>query len=200
MYIDKDQITPEDLSNFQSRAPGSKGVYLFVLIDMTIFSIMFASYVFERSHAMAVFDQSQETLDITLGAINTLILLTSSWFMVLSISAVKRNLFTTASNYLLMTFICGVIFIANKLYEYDVKINSGVSMLTNDFYVFYYVLTGLHCVHVIIGMMVLFVLWRSSRKKKYCQNNYYGMVVGATYWHMVDVLWIMIFPLLYILR
>ena len=180
--------------------PGDQGVFLFVLADMSMFGLFFSSFVYERLKNVSLFNSSQEALDSNLGAINTLVLLTSSWFVVLAVQAIKRDKISCAPKFLLLAFFCGGVFVAIKFYEYGAKFKAGISMLTNDFYMFYFVLTGIHFIHVIAGMIVLIIIWRNAGKGQYKSTSRRGLESGATYWHMVDLLWIMIFPLLYLMR
>lgn len=180
--------------------PGDQGIFLFVLADMSMFGLFFSSFVYERLKNISLFNSSQALLDSNLGAFNTLVLLTSSWFVVLAIKSIKHGKESYSSWFILLAFISGAIFVAVKFYEYGAKFSAGISMLTNDFFMFYFILTGIHFIHVIAGMIVLVVLWCNARKGLYHNDSLKGLESGATYWHMVDLLWIMIFPLLYLMR
>jgi nitric oxide reductase NorE protein len=98
-----------------------------------------------------------------------------------------------------MAVACGVAFGAVKIFEYRSKIVHGVTMLTNDFYMYYFALTGLHFVHLVIGIVVLTVLLTKARGGMTGDYQRY-LESGASYWHMVDLLWIMLFPLLYLVH
>jgi nitric oxide reductase NorE protein len=88
----------------------------------------------------------------------------------------------------------------SKTVEYTQKINAGVTLLTNDFYMYYFILTGIHLIHVIAGSVVLGVLWFKSRSARSGGGSLTVYESGATFWHMVDLLWVFLFPLLYLLR
>lgn len=180
-----------------NQIPGEEGVFIFVLIDMMVFAVLFASYAFERKKNIELFNQSQELLSVGIGTVNTLILLTSSWFIVLSIRALQRQRRRAALVFLALTLFTGFMFIVSKGFEYQDKFAAGVSMLTNDYYMFYFMMTGLHLVHVCIGMIALGILFT---KIKNGTAGEHALESGATYWHMVDLLWIFIFPLLYVFR
>jgi nitric oxide reductase NorE protein len=85
-------------------------------------------------------------------------------------------------------------------FEYSAKFGAGISMSTNTFYMFYISLTFFHFMHVILGMVILSVLWKQSRKGAYTSKDAHGLESGAAYWHMVDLLWIILFPLVYVMR
>jgi nitric oxide reductase NorE protein len=129
-----------------------------------------------------------------------LLLLTSSWFMALAVDAVRRNRTRVAAAFLGSTFLCGLAFIVTKVVEYGGKIEHGVTLATNDFYMYYFTMTGIHLAHVTAGTVVVAVLWRRARTGAYDGDNVRTLEIGATYWHMVDLLWIMLFPLLYLVR
>lgn len=175
------------------------GIWIFVFADMCMFAMFFLAYLMERNAQQAMYIASQAKLDQTLGTINTLILLLSSWFVVLAVKALKKNLQQAASVFIGLAFFCGVAFIANKIVEYSAKIQDGITILSNDFFMFYYILTGIHLAHVVGGMIVLLVLFINTRKGKYGADNISPVESGGVYWHMVDLLWVFIFPLIYFL-
>jgi nitric oxide reductase NorE protein len=88
----------------------------------------------------------------------------------------------------------------SKAIEYTQKLEAGITLLTNDFFMYYFTMTGIHLVHVVAGNVVLAVLWFKARARTFDPANPVGLEIGATYWHMVDLLWIMLFPLLYLVR
>jgi nitric oxide reductase NorE protein len=182
------------------RLPGVEGIWVFVAGDMTIFGILFVSFMLDRRKETGLFEASRHGLNPNFGGVNTLILLTSSWLMALAVNAARRGRTRVATAFLASTFLCGVAFMASKAIEYTGKAEHGVGMLTNPFYMYYFTLTGIHLAHVFAGVVVLAVLWTRSRAGAYHANNVRTLETGATYWHMVDLLWIMLFPLLYLMR
>jgi nitric oxide reductase NorE protein len=187
-------------SNEPKRLPGVEGIWVLVAGDLTVFGILFASFMVDRRGDVGLFEASRHGLNPNFGGVNTLILLTSSWFMALAVDAARRDRTRLATGFLASTFLCGVAFMVSKAIEYTGKLEHGVSLLTNDFYMYYFTLTGIHLAHVIAGTVVLTVLWRRSRAGAYNSHNMRPLEIGATYWHMVDLLWIMLFPLLYLVR
>ena len=182
------------------RLPGIEGVWIFVGADLIFFGLFFTSFMLERSNQVELFNLSQQTLNFNCGGINTLILLTSSWFVFLAVRAAKQDKLRQVPYLLALTISCAAAFGALKVVEYAEKLRAGISMLTNDFYMFYFILTGIHFGHVIGGTVVLGILWKKARKGDYGSRNLVGLENGATYWHMVDLLWIVLFPLLYLLK
>lgn len=182
------------------RLPGKEGVWFFIAADMSFFSLFFLSYMHERSLKIDLFNQAQESLNFHFGGINTLILLTSSWFVVQAVRAAKADQLDAIPRNILLALACGIAFATLKFIEYVEKFQAGISILTNDFFSFYYFLTGVHFLHVIGGSVVLLTLWKNARKGAYSSAQMSGLESGATYWHMVDLLWIIIFPLMYLMR
>ena len=165
-----------------------------------MFGLFFSSFIYERSKNVPLFNASQEALNPALGAVNTLFLLTSSWFVVLAVDAAKKGMPTVVRNCLFAALALGGAFSAAKIYEYSAKIAHGITLVTNDFFMFYFVFTGIHFVHLLIGMAVLgFLASRVNRGMSDAAFLHY-MESGASYWHMVDLLWIILFPLLYLVR
>ena len=130
-----------------------------------------------------------------------MILLTSSWLVALAVQlAHRRASRERISRLLAWGAACGLAFAVLKAVEYAKKLWAGISMLTNDFYMYYFTLTGLHLVHVAAGTLILLFLWRKASTASYERGNLAGLEAGATFWHMVDLLWVVLFPLLYLVR
>jgi nitric oxide reductase NorE protein len=182
------------------RLPGVEGVWVFVLADMTVFGVLFGSFMLSRHHNPGLFEASRHALNPNFGGVNTLILVTSSWFAALALDAVRKSRFATAQHFIGGAFLCGVAFMVSKAIEYTEKLNAGISLLTNDFFMYYFTLTGIHLFHVVAGNVVLLVLWFMARSRSFDPERPVVLECGAIYWHMVDLLWIILFPLLYLVR
>jgi nitric oxide reductase NorE protein len=164
-----------------------------------MFALFFTCFIVQRASNVALYEESRHALSPTIGAVNTVFLLTASWLVVVAVGAAKRRLQTVVVTCLSAAIACGGAFAAAKVFEYRDKIGHGITMLTNDFFMYYFVLTGLHFVHLGIGMIVLTVLLVKARHSVGGDYLYY-LESGASYWHMVDLLWIMLFPLLYLVH
>lgn len=180
--------------------PGEVGVWIFILGDMLIFSLFFFVFIFYRAQDVATFTASQATLNQHYGAFNTILLLTSSWFVVLGVEATRRKMQSIAVKMFPLAFLCGLGFGIVKFFEYGEKISKGVTLTTNDFYMYYYIFTGIHFLHVLIGMGVLLFLWAKARRAAFEPGDIRTFESGGAYWHMVDLLWIVLFPLLYLVK
>lgn len=178
----------------------ASGILVFVIADLIVFGMLFAGFMDERSRALPIFNESAASLDSTLGMLNTIVLVTSGLLMVLAVNAAQNRHIKQAQYFLVVAILVGIIFGINKAIEYHAKIDAGVSMLTNDFYMFYYALTGAHCLHFIGGIAALLYLLIISQNKTHTEQ--FREMIGPTafYWHMVDLLWIFIYPLLYLLK
>ncbi len=168
--------------------------------DMVVFSLFFAVFLFYRNQDIALFTESQQTLNQTLGVCNTLLLLASSWFVAKGVDVARKNPLAPAPQWFLLAFACGFGFGVVKVVEYSEKISAGHTLMSNDFFMYYFVFTGIHFLHVIIGMVVLLLLWQLTRRPMTGPNDIRSLESGGIFWHLVDLLWIVLFPLLYLVR
>ena len=163
--------------------------------------MLFAVYLSRRAHDPALFTASQDHLNRTLGAVNTLILLTSSLLVAFATKALRDGRFRSlASPLTVVGALIGGCFVVIKVIEYRQKLSAGITPGTNEFYMYYFVLTGLHLAHVIIGLVVLAVLSRLASKPEPTPTRIAFFEGGACFWHLVDLLWIIIFPLVFLVR
>lgn len=191
---------PPTENTVAERLPGYLIIWAIILAEMLLFAALFSSYAFARVGNVELFNLSQQTLDRNAGALNTLLLVTSSWFVVLAVQAAHRDDSRVAGRNIAFGFLCGAGFLAIKVYEYAVKFGAGIFFSTNTFYKFYFFLTFFHFMHVILGMVVLAILWINTRQGAYGSRDARGLESGGAYWHMVDLLWIVLFPLVYVMR
>ncbi len=180
--------------------PGDLAVWIFIVAELLVFAVFFISYAVARGHDVALFNAMQRTLDRDAGAANTVLLVTSSWCVARAVLATERNRARAASHWLLGGLACGGGFLVIKAFEYAAKFGAGVSLSTNNFYMFYLSLTFFHFMHVILGMVVLAVLWQGVRTRRYRPGALSGLESGAAYWHMVDLVWLVLFPLIYVMH
>ena len=188
-----------ELSRDAGHIPGDRDIWVFVLGDMLIFSCYFAAYLFlGRIDAPAVFREAQQRLSQSLGVLNTLILLTSSLSVALAVDAARSGARVRAERFVTGGGALGACFLILKAYEWYAKITSALTITTNAFFMHYYIMTSLHVMHVLVGLVFLSIMWRELRHASHPRIAL--LEVGATYWHMVDFLWIVIFALLYLMR
>lgn len=182
----------------RAKLPGNVGIWVFISVDLIFFTLLFLSFVIERAGKPALFAASQQKLNVELGLVNTLILLTSSWLVVLAVEAARAGGQAAIPRFLALAILCGLGFIGIKIFEYSAKFSAGISPLTNDFFMFYFLVTFFHFMHVIAGTGVLTFVGIRARRGAYRPGRVLGIEMAAIYWHMVDLLWVMIFPLIYL--
>ena len=191
---------PEPVESSEPRLVGDLAVWLIILAELLTFGLFFLSYAFARAFDVAAFNESQRTLDLNSGAINTVLLITGSWCVVHAVKAVQQDQSTHGARWLLAALACGMGFVGMKVIEYSAKFDAGIDMSTNTFYMFYILLTAFHFFHVIAAMVFLTFLWVKTRQGRYSSRDVHALETGAAFWHMVDLLWIVLFPLVYVMR
>ena len=182
------------------RLVGDLAVWLIILAEMLAFCILFLSYAFARARDVALFNASQSTLDLHSGAINTVLLITGSWCVVRAVQAVRADASPAGARWLVAALVCGAGFVALKVSEFSAKADAGIDLSTNTFYMFYLLLTGFHFLHVVVAMLFLAILLVKTLQGAYGARDHHALESGAAFWHMVDLLWIVLFPLVYVMR
>ena len=183
-----------------ARLAGDLAVWLIILAELLAFGILFLSYAFARTVDVSLFNASQRTLDLKSGAINTALLITGSWCVVRAVQAVKRDASVIGVSWLGGALICGIGFSIIKLMEFSAKANAGIDLSTNTFFMFYILLTAFHFFHVLAAMVILTILFFKTHAGCYGSHDVHALETGAAFWHMVDLLWIVLFPLIYVMR
>jgi len=172
---------------------GRLAVWWLLASEIFIFGGLVACFVLFKLSGTPGFEDASLT-SITAGAINTFVLLTSSLSIVLAHAAIEKGDRDTSFRYIWYTIGGGVVFLGIKTYEYFGKISQGHVITENLFWSFYYTMTGLHALHVIGGMVIMALISFDIRKG----HNYQRVELIGIYWHFVDLVWIFLFPLLYI--
>lgn len=178
--------------------PGTEGLWIFVFIDMMIFLLIFLVFMLERMGHLALYSASQQHLEPVFAIANTLILLTSSWMVVEAVHAAHARRDIQVARYLAFALILGLAFSVSKVLEYRADFASGIYPVSNAFYSFYFFITGVHFLHVLSGMIFIFFFMRQARSGGVSARYIAGLENVGLFWHYVDVLWIFIFPLLYL--
>jgi nitric oxide reductase NorE protein len=192
---------PQDLEERGRHTPGEPELWILLTGDVCLFTVLFGVYLHARGVNPQLFAAAQRTLHVGLGTLNTLILLTSSVLLVYSVRALRRaDTRAWAPPLALAATIVGACFVVVKAIEYRAMIGAGNTPATNDFYMYYFVLTGLHLLHVCVGLCVLMAVWASCRRSASSPKSLAFVEGGACFWHMVDLLWVVIFPLIFLVR
>lgn len=190
---------------------GSKiGMWLFLFTEVLLFGGMFLVYAVYRFQNTAQFRLAAMELNTTVGTINTIILLTSSLTVALSITAIQKNNKLLSLIFLAITDLFALVFMINKYFEWSAKISHGIypgseELLSKQngeilFFGLYYVMTGLHGLHVIVGVVLLTIMWVFIYKNKITRDKYILLENSGLYWHLVDLIWIFLFPLFYLIQ
>ena len=180
--------------------PGDLALWIFILAELLVFAIFFASYAFTRMNHVELFNQYQATLDRDAALVNTLALLTSSYFVMRGVVAAREGANDVCARWLWAALAMGGIFLVVKSAEYAHHLGAGVTLSSNTFYMFYLSLTFFHFLHVILGMVILAAVALKARRGGYSREDHVGVESGASYWHMVDLVWLILFPLVYVMR
>ena len=185
-----------------SHVPGEVGIWAFIITDLAVFSLYFVTFLWERGQAQALFAMDSALLNMTIGVVSTIVLLTSSLFVALGVQAVRNGRGAAAQKHLIAAAAGGLVFIINKPIDWIAKVGAGHGPHHDNFFQLYFMMTGLHLLHVIVGMAVLAYLWRLAgqvqaaptlRQLRFIEN-------GASYWHLVDVIWLVLFALFYLIK
>lgn len=184
----------------EERVPGNRGIWVGILCELTEFALMFVAYAWFKLTHPADFDNGPTMLNTASGVANTVVMLTSGYFAVRALGAIRRNDVTGARNWLIATLVGGIAFLVIKAFEFRWNVDHGVVGTGNSFIAIYYYLTFNHLVHVVWGCLGL--IWAILRTGfgAYSPEDHEGLEAATLYWHATDLAWIVIFPLLYVLR
>jgi nitric oxide reductase NorE protein len=193
-----------DLAEKNKRArfvPGQPDMWAFVLFETLVFTAYFGFYLFYRTLSPELFLHSQSQLDLRIGVFNTLVLLLSSWSVVRCVQSSRAGAYRAALRDAFVTAAFAAVFLFFKVFEWVRLVRMGNGLDSNDFFTYYFFLTGIHFVHLLIGFValgiVVYQLRSPARQDRKRQEN---IETCATYWHTVDFLWVLIFALLYVVR
>ena len=188
----------EDPRSISPRMPGMEGFWVLVVGDLAMFTLMFVTFALARADDVAGFEAARLSLDSDRGGINTLVLLTSSACIASALVALRRSQVDVARRWIAAGLAGGVIFAVLKALEYISGFDAGHTPDQSQFYVYYLTITGIHLGHVVAGCVVLAAFWvRLGRRPA---GGVIGFETAAVFWHLVDFLWLLIFPLLYLVR
>lgn len=194
----------------QQHETATLGMLLFLGTEVMFFGGLFAAYMIYRVWYPETFGAASRTLDLTLGATNTLVLITSSLFMALAVRAAATDRRRQLLVLLAITMVLGVAFLGIKGFEYYQKFvehhipgmgfhfEGAAPARANLFFSLYFAMTGLHAAHMIIGLGVLAVVFVMAARHKFSAAWHTPVELGGLYWHFVDIIWIFLFPLLYL--
>ena len=179
---------------------GKLGTWLFLASEVMLFGALFATYIILRTGA-TTWPQGRTLLNVPLATFNTVVLITSSVTMVMAWASLMRRQFSRYRLFMLLTVLLGGAFLVAKYFEYSGKIHHHLLPSTNNFLAIYYTMTGLHAAHVFGGMCVNAYFWAFGRRLWETEPRWLAHRVenSGLFWHFVDLVWIFLFPILYLL-
>ena len=182
------------------RVPGEEGIWVFVLGDMTVFALFFATFMYSRGKNPSVFARDHATLHVALGTLNTVLLLSSSLVVVLAVQRVLGGRRVGAWRLIAVALCCGAGFVAVKAVEWTQLFTDRKGVGSGEFFSYYFMFTGIHLLHVLIGLAVLSRLIVVVRQPEFSAKQARLCETGGIFWHMVDLLWVVLFALFYLVR
>jgi nitric oxide reductase NorE protein len=198
-----DEVRPDkkrpDEKNLGKKLPGDLAMWFFILAELTVFAIFFIGFSVSEQLNKDMFNQGKAQLHQTAGLVNTLALITSSFFVALALNAMHKVKAKQAVWLLLTAKAFAIIYIIVKIWEYFSLFELGITIETNTFFTLYFLITAFHLMHVLLGMVILGFIAHSAWCDKYQNKELSGFESGSSYWHMVDLLWIILFPLIYVI-
>ncbi|WP_456420498.1 cytochrome c oxidase subunit 3 [Lutibacter sp.] len=178
--------------------PGGILLWILIFLELITFGAALIAMVVYGKQELEMFHTSRLHLNTTIGTINTIALITSGFFMALSVQYFKENNLKKSSLFLKLTMLGGVLFLALKGFEYYEKIEVGLTIGYNTFFTFYWLLTLFHVIHLLVGLVILLFMQRDLNKNK-TNANIEDVEASAAFWHMCDLIWLLLFPIIYLI-
>ncbi|WP_443191865.1 cytochrome c oxidase subunit 3 family protein [Pseudomonas indica] len=180
--------------------PGDLAMWFFILAELAVFGLLILAFAVTRLLHPALFAEGQAVLDGSTGLALTLSLLTGGWLAALAVQRVRDDRPHRAAVLLLAALASAVVYVVLKLGEYAHLTRLGLDIEHDTFFTLYWILTGFHFLHVLLGMAILAFLALRCGQRAYGPGRCSGLESGVLYWHMVDLVWVLLFPLVYVLR
>ncbi len=178
--------------------PGGILLWIIIFLELITFGAALIAMVYSGNQEAEIFHESRLLLNVTYGTLNTIFLLTSGFFMAATVIELKLNQKQKALKYLLITMLFGLLFLVLKTVEYQAKINAGLDMSYNTFFTFYWMLTLFHVIHVIVGLVILTSVYFGIKKEN-STTKIEDVEASAAFWHMCDLIWLLLFPVIYLI-
>jgi nitric oxide reductase NorE protein len=180
--------------------PGDLAVWIFIFAELLVFGVLFLAYALARRSHIALFNSEQALLDRQGGLINTLVLITSSYCVACAGAAIRNDRVRACVAWLCGAWALGAVFLALKAMEFSHDADIGMQLSRNLFDMFYLSLTFFHFMHVLMAMVIVSVVIFNTLRGRYSAQSHTGIETASSYWHMVDLVWIILFVLVYVLH
>jgi len=178
--------------------PGGILIWILVFLELITFGAALMVMVYQGKSETELYAAMGSKMNVLAGSVNTLILLTSGYFMASGLQLFKKRAFRKAKYHLLITILLGIVFVGNKVMEYTAKLDMGLALGTNTFMNYYWLLTGFHLIHVITGLVILVIIIWPIHKDPVAVDVL-DLEAGGAFWHMCDLIWLFLFPVIYLI-
>ncbi|MDR6774598.1 cytochrome c oxidase subunit 3 [Azospirillum sp. BE72] len=192
---DVDMTAPQDRPGGLDALPGNLMMWILIFSELAVFGVAFIGFAIARVLDPATFAAGQAHLNGTLGALNTMVLVTSGYLAARAVAAGRRGAAKQARRAMLAAAAVGSVFLAVKAVEYSATLGAGLTIDSDTFFTLYFLLTGFHALHVVLGIVILLLVSRSGP-----ETLVENLETGAAFWHMVDLVWVILYPLVYLIR
>ncbi len=180
--------------------PGGILIWIIILVELATFTAGMGAFAWQRSLDVEAFVAAQQNLSASTGLTNTFVLLTSGFLMAEAVRLLKLGRSKESYRRMLAALVLGLAFLTIKSTEYAGKLSHGLDLSHSTFFTYYWLLTGFHFVHVLVGSVILLVLALKTRRGIYNQTNHEDVETGASFWHLCDLIWLLLFPVLYLMK
>jgi len=179
--------------------PGGILIWFIIILEMLTFLGAIIAFKYYQSLTPQLFAESRQLLNPLVGTINTVVLITSGLFMAYTVQNIKHNEVKKSQRHILFALLLGVVFLIIKGLEFNHKAELGIDLSYNQFFTFYWLMTGFHFIHVLFGVGLLGYMYFALGRGAYSSDDSLDIETSAAYWHMCDLIWILIFPVLYLI-
>jgi nitric oxide reductase NorE protein len=196
------QLTADNVNGYHQKKqlPGDLAMWAFIAMELSVFAIFFIGFAITQRLNVDMFSLGRASLNMSVGLFCTLSLIISSYFVALAAKAVKEKHNLRAMRMLIFSLLTASAYIVLKLSEYIALSELGYGLSSNSFYTLYFFITGFHFMHVLLGMVILTYMGIKANNNSYLETDCSGFEAGAAYWHMIDLVWVIIFFLIYIIH
>lgn len=192
-------FTSAEVAKPPRRLPGDLAMWFFILAELSVFALLILAFAFAQARYPQLFSEGRQLLDRSTGLAMTLSLLTAGLFAALALEQVRQDRPRRGAMLLCIALLLACGYVALKLSEYAHLLGVGLGMEHDTFFTLYWILTAFHFLHVLLGMLILGWLAEGCRRRRYDSQRCSGLESGMLYWHMVDLVWVLLFPVVYIL-
>lgn len=191
----REMTAPQDRPGGLAALPGNLMMWILIFSELAVFGAAFLGFAVARVLDPATFAAGQAHLNGTLGAVNTMVLVTSGYLAARAVAAGRRGAAKRARWAMTGAAAVGSVFLAVKAVEYSATLGAGLTIDSDGFFTLYFLLTGFHALHVVLGIVILLLVARSGP-----ETLVENLETGAAFWHMVDLVWVILYPLVYLIR